>query len=99
VWTCRESDVEKQHFDTRQYNHVVWSTPEDLREEACGPTQGDRGGAGEVCGNNQRSILSERFALRPRPFCSRFINAAPHLSKRFVAPPPMLAPHRSVFTA
>jgi hypothetical protein len=33
VWTCRDNDVETLHFDTRQYNHVVWSTPDDLREK------------------------------------------------------------------
>jgi hypothetical protein len=31
IWTCREDDFENVHFDTRQYNHVVWSDPADLR--------------------------------------------------------------------
>jgi hypothetical protein len=31
IWTCRDSDVEKLHFDTRQYNHIVWSDSADLR--------------------------------------------------------------------
>ena len=31
VWTCRDDEFEKTHFDTRQYNHVVWSNHEDLR--------------------------------------------------------------------
>jgi hypothetical protein len=31
IWMCREDDLKNTHFDTRQYNHVVWSTPEDLR--------------------------------------------------------------------
>ena len=30
VWTCRKSDLKKCHFDTRQYNHIVWETPEAL---------------------------------------------------------------------
>lgn len=33
IWTCREDDFENTHFDTRQYNHIVWDTPEDLREK------------------------------------------------------------------
>ncbi len=32
IWTCREEDIDSAHFDTRQYNHVLWSTPDDLRE-------------------------------------------------------------------
>jgi hypothetical protein len=31
IWTCREDDIDGAHFDTRQYNHLVWSTPLDLR--------------------------------------------------------------------
>jgi hypothetical protein len=30
IWTCRE-EHEPLHFDTRQYNHIHWSSPEDLR--------------------------------------------------------------------
>ncbi len=33
IWTCRDSDVEKLHFDTRQYNHIVWANSSDLREK------------------------------------------------------------------
>ena len=33
IWTCRKDDFENTHFDTRQYNHIVWETPEDLREK------------------------------------------------------------------
>ena len=31
IWTCREDDLINTHFDTRQYNHIVWATPPDLR--------------------------------------------------------------------
>jgi hypothetical protein len=31
IWTCREDDISNVHFDTRQYPHLVWSTPGDLR--------------------------------------------------------------------
>jgi nucleoside 2-deoxyribosyltransferase len=30
IWTCREDHLEKTHFDTRQYNHVVWKDEKDL---------------------------------------------------------------------
>ena len=35
IWTCRK-DYEpkmKEVFDTRQYNHIIWETPEELREK------------------------------------------------------------------
>ena len=31
IFTCRKDVFEKVHFDTRQYNHIVWETPEELR--------------------------------------------------------------------
>lgn len=31
IWSCRDTDIDSVHFDTRQYNHVVWSDPSDLR--------------------------------------------------------------------
>lgn len=32
IWTCREDDYAAAHFDTRQYNHIVWKTFAELRE-------------------------------------------------------------------
>ena len=32
IWTVREDDLPNAHFDTRQYNHIVWKTPAELRE-------------------------------------------------------------------
>src|SRR5690606_9512644 len=32
IWTCRDDDLQNVHFDTRQYSHVVWQNPEDLRQ-------------------------------------------------------------------
>ena len=32
IYTCRGSDIDKLHFDTRQYNHIVWDSPQQLRE-------------------------------------------------------------------
>ena len=34
IWTCRE-DREKtdMHFDTRQYNHILWKSRDDLAEQ------------------------------------------------------------------
>jgi hypothetical protein len=33
IWTCRrDREKEDMHFDTRQYAHILWSTPEELKE-------------------------------------------------------------------
>ena len=32
IWTCHETDIKNLPFDTRQYNHIVWSGSEDLKE-------------------------------------------------------------------
>lgn len=32
IWMCREDDINNLHFDTRQYNHIVWKDENDLRE-------------------------------------------------------------------
>ena len=31
IWTVRDDEIDKVHFDTRQYNHIVWKDPADLR--------------------------------------------------------------------
>jgi hypothetical protein len=33
IWLCREDDIHEVHFDTRQFNHIVWQGPSDLREK------------------------------------------------------------------
>jgi len=35
IWSVREDDLEKVHFDTRQYNHIVWRSKEDFKEKLC----------------------------------------------------------------
>ncbi len=30
IYTCDKDTVKKLHFDTRQYAHIVWETPQDL---------------------------------------------------------------------
>jgi hypothetical protein len=32
IFMCRIDMIGKVHFDTRQYNHIAWENPEDLRE-------------------------------------------------------------------
>ena len=32
IFTCREDALDDVHFDTRQYNHITWNTPEELRK-------------------------------------------------------------------
>ncbi len=31
IWTCHKDHVKGLHFDTRQYNHIVWENPEELK--------------------------------------------------------------------
>lgn len=33
IFTCRQDEMDKVHFDTRQYNHIVWENAEDLRNK------------------------------------------------------------------
>jgi len=33
LWCVREDDLENVHFDTRQYNHIVWETADDLETQ------------------------------------------------------------------
>ena len=30
IWTCRDDHLDGLHFDTRQYNHIVWANDHDL---------------------------------------------------------------------
>jgi hypothetical protein len=32
IWTVREDHLSGVHFDTRQYNHITYTTPKELRE-------------------------------------------------------------------
>lgn len=33
IWTCKHDEIDEVHFDTRQYNHIVWEDSEDLRKK------------------------------------------------------------------
>jgi len=33
IWCVRKDQLDDVHFDTRQYNHIVWETPEELQEK------------------------------------------------------------------
>ena len=33
IFTCRNDELANAHFDTRQYNHIGWDKPADLREK------------------------------------------------------------------
>ena len=32
-FTCRKDSIDKVHFDTRQYRHILWTTPKELKTE------------------------------------------------------------------
>ena len=33
IRTCFKDEISKSHFDTRQYNHVLWTTPADMKQK------------------------------------------------------------------
>jgi len=33
IWTCKKSSITDLHFDTRQYNHIAWTDPNELYEQ------------------------------------------------------------------
>jgi len=33
IWCVRKDDLDNVHFDTRQYNHIVWEAPDDLENK------------------------------------------------------------------
>jgi len=33
IWMCRKDNLDDAHFDTRQYNHIVWETKVELYEK------------------------------------------------------------------
>lgn len=33
IWSVREDDLQNVHFDTRQYNHIVWKAADDLEQQ------------------------------------------------------------------
>jgi nucleoside 2-deoxyribosyltransferase len=33
IWTCHKEYEKKIHFDTRQYNHIFWENPRELKEK------------------------------------------------------------------
>lgn len=33
IWTCRNDFVDELHFDTRQYNHIIWENALELQEK------------------------------------------------------------------
>lgn len=33
IFCCQTDQIDSVHFDTRQYNHIVWKAPEDLRQK------------------------------------------------------------------
>ena len=33
IWCARKDEEKELHFDTKQYNHIFWESPEDLQEQ------------------------------------------------------------------
>jgi hypothetical protein len=39
IWCVRQNDLANIHFDTRQFSHVVWESPADLRAKLAARVQ------------------------------------------------------------
>ena len=33
IFLCRKKDIDHVHFDTRQFNHILWDSPKDLKRQ------------------------------------------------------------------
>lgn len=33
IWTCKKSDIDDAHFDTRQYNHITWNDSAEIESK------------------------------------------------------------------
>jgi hypothetical protein len=40
IWCCRDDDKENIHFDTRQFNHILWTDAADLRAKLAARVRG-----------------------------------------------------------
>lgn len=40
IWCCRENELGKVHFDTRQYNHVIWNNFNELETKLANRIKG-----------------------------------------------------------
>jgi len=45
LWTVRKNEIDKVHFDTRQFAHLLWDSPAELREKLAGMIRGTLGHA------------------------------------------------------
>ena len=53
IHTCREDAIGRIHFDTRQYHHITWKNPEDLRVQLERRIIARIGDAPEISAENQ----------------------------------------------
>ena len=54
IWSVRESEIEEVHFDTRQYNHIVWTDEVQLRDDLYHRVSTLFGKSGQVRGPRTR---------------------------------------------
>ena len=47
IWSVRDNDLKNVHFDTRQYNHIVWHCEVDFQEQLYNRVVAVIGGPGE----------------------------------------------------
>jgi hypothetical protein len=46
IWSVRKDEIDKVHFDTRQFAHLLWDSPAELRQKIAGMIRGTIGHAG-----------------------------------------------------
>jgi hypothetical protein len=59
IWTCKQELIGQVHFDTRQFNHITWSTPEEIYAKLR---------------NRIGAVIGDALIIRRRPFsygCAR----------------------------
>ena len=68
IFTCRTSSFDDVHFDTRQYNHIIWETPDDLMDRLAQRIA-------ETLNDGQFKILDSLASTQTTP--SRISNSPP----------------------
>ena len=72
IFICREDALQNVHFDTRQYNHIVWETPEELR-------QGLAARISAVIGDGSRRVTLAKIDSFFHPKCGAYCRDHPKL--------------------
>lgn len=67
IFTCREDRMKWLHFDTRQFAHIVWTTPADLRSQLYNRIAATLKEAPGAPGRGKGSVDPADPPVQPRP--------------------------------